>query len=195
MDGSGSVVQSNFDKMLNFVEKVVQEYSVGPDDVLFATVLYSSRSTVKFDFNEYQTTNGVLKAIKAIIYPQGRTRTDLGLADIRMKIFTANGGHRAGIPKVLIVMTDGNANSAADTKREADLVKAEGINVFSIGIGTSISDVQLRELASDSEKVIRAANFDDLVKFIGSLAEQTCKGGTADIFSDAVSSNTFPLPH
>jgi collagen type VI alpha len=169
-------MKQNFQKMLDFVEKIVQKYQVGQDNVLFSAVLFSSRSKVKFDFNKYQTTNSLLKAIKEIKYPYGGTRTELGLYDIRTKIFTAKGGHRAGVPQILIVMTDGNAQYASSTKSQADKVKAMGVNVFSLGIGQKIADSQLRALATDDSKVFRVTNFDQLVNFIGSLAEKTCKG-------------------
>jgi uncharacterized protein YegL len=176
LDGSGSVMKHNFAKMLDFVQKVVMTYPVGRDDVLFASVLYSSRSKVKFDFNQYLSKNALLKAIKGIVYPYGSTRTDLGLADVRTKLFTAEGGHRPGVPQVLIVMTDGNSNYPATTKIEADKLKSIGVNVFSIGIGKKIHDQQLQQIASDSKKVFRASNFDELVNFIGTLAEKTCRG-------------------
>ncbi|XP_064624399.1 collagen alpha-1(XIV) chain-like isoform X2 [Lineus longissimus] len=174
LDGSGSVTDKDFLIMLNFVEKVVTKYTIGQDAALIAAVLFSTRSTVKFDFTNYTTKNDLLKAIKGIRHPGGSTAIDLGLRDIRTKIFTATGGHRAGIPQVLVVMTDGRANSRLHLKAEADLVKAQGIDVFAFGIGNRTDDVLLQEIASDSSKVFRVHNFKLLVNFIGTLAQKIC---------------------
>ena len=177
LDVSGSMQEGNLVKEIDFMTKLVEKYEVGEDAVKFATVVFSSRPTVKFDFNRYDTKDEILEAVRGITYPpRGWTNTHEGLRAFRTKVFTAAGGQRPGVPRVLLLMTDGNANSKDRTSAEAKLIKDMGIDLFVIGFGTTIDVAQLRRLASKKGDGFYDGDFDKLTDVIEDLASKTCEG-------------------
>jgi hypothetical protein len=60
--------------------------------------------------------------------------------------FNFSVGHRAGVPKVGIVVTDGMSSSRSQTIAAANDARNKGITLFSIGIGSSIDLKELKAI-------------------------------------------------
>jgi hypothetical protein len=86
-------------------------------------------------------------------------------------------GHRPGVPKIGIVVTDGNSNNRQLTASEADKARKDGITMFAIGVGRGINDNELHAIATDpdSQYTFRADSFDALTSLKGSLSSKTCQ--------------------
>ena len=108
------------------------------------------------------------------------TRIDLGLIMAHTVLFSPiYGGARPGVKKLAFILTDGkqnpdenglNVSVAAAAKPLMD----EGIKTFSIGIGSEVNKDELRGMVEYDEDVILAANFDELLRKIQNITEQTC---------------------
>lgn len=88
------------------------------------------------------------------------------------------GGARSageGVPRILIVLTDGQANPGYEPAAEAALLHATGVTVFAVGIG-AYNRGELLDMASSpkSDRVFELASFNDLVALAKSLAPLTC---------------------
>lgn len=82
-----------------------------------------------------------------------------------------------GIPKVLVLLTDGRSQGDP-VGPAADELKKIGISIFGIGVGSRISMSQLNEIASDpdSEYVFRRT-FDNLIAdWVDRLSTVSCSG-------------------
>lgn len=87
-------------------------------------------------------------------------------------------GHRPGVPKIAVVVTDGNSNNRQLTADEADKARKDGITMFAIGVGHGINDGELNSIATDpdSQYAFHAESFDALTSLKGSLSSKTCQG-------------------
>lgn len=87
-------------------------------------------------------------------------------------------GHRAGVPKIAVVITDGNSANRASTLAEAQKARASGMEVIAIGVGHGINQGELEGIASKpkSQFVYNAENFDVLNTLQASLSSKTCEG-------------------
>jgi hypothetical protein len=87
-------------------------------------------------------------------------------------------GHRTGVPKIAVVITDGNSANRAQTFAEAKKARASGIQVIAIGVGHGINQKELEGIASSpkSQYVYNAENFDVLNTLQASLSSKTCEG-------------------
>lgn len=87
-------------------------------------------------------------------------------------------GHRNGVPKIGIVITDGNSANRANTLAEAQKARDSGIQVIAIGVGHGINQAELEGIASKpkSQYVYNAENFDVLNTLQASLSSKTCEG-------------------
>ena len=63
LDKSGSVGQSNFNKMLEFVRDVSSNFDIGPSDVQVGVDTFSSSFNSEFTLGRFGNKNGVNNAV------------------------------------------------------------------------------------------------------------------------------------
>ena len=66
LDKSGSVGQSNFNKMLEFVKDVSSNFDIGPNDVQIGVDTFSSSFSSEFTLGRFGNKNGVSNAVDHI---------------------------------------------------------------------------------------------------------------------------------
>jgi hypothetical protein len=90
-------------------------------------------------------------------------------------------GHRAGVPKIAIVVTDGQSNNKALTLAEAKKARDAGIKVLAIGVGHGVNVAELNGIASvpNSQYVYTADNFDALSSLKTMLSNKACEGNSS----------------
>lgn len=79
-----------------------------------------------------------------------------------------------GVPKVMVIFTDGNPDSVDLTRLAADRAKKSNITIFAIGIGSSIDQNNLKEMASQESYVIPVSSYEDLIEFTDKINSKTC---------------------
>ena len=115
-----------------------------------------------------------------IAYEGGGTNTGIALAYLHSTSFSKAAGHRPGVPKIGILITDGYSSNKPYTEREAKNARLDGIKLFAIGIGKKIDTTELQSVASEpkSQFVFTAKNF-DLLKSIKTLVvTKACEEAT-----------------
>lgn len=79
-----------------------------------------------------------------------------------------------GIPKVMVIFTDGNPDSVDDTTLAAERAKKSNISIFAIGIGGAIEQENLKLMASRDSYVIQVTSYEDLLDFDDIINSMTC---------------------
>uniref|UniRef100_A0A194AMR8 VWFA domain-containing protein n=1 Tax=Pinctada fucata TaxID=50426 RepID=A0A194AMR8_PINFU len=106
------------------------------------------------------------------------TNTSIALAYVRENSFLPQNGGRANATKIVVVITDGQSFDPDETKKEANLLKAEpGVTVFAIGVGSEISSKELSIISSNSAQTFTVANFDVLQTIQKTLENAACSSG------------------
>ncbi|XP_071091672.1 uncharacterized protein [Haliotis cracherodii] len=177
VDSSGSVGSANFQKMLTFIETMVQGFDIGPQGVQIGMITFDSKTYLQFHLNKYASKSDIIKAIKATKYTRGNTYTHLALQYARQTSFTAANGARPNAAKIAIVITDGQSNIPTSTKTEAQKLKDAGVTVFSIGVGSGARQTELQAMATDpdSQHVFIVTNFDALKLIKSQLQQKACE--------------------
>ncbi|XP_061197993.1 uncharacterized protein LOC133206079 [Saccostrea echinata] len=177
LDSSGSVGSTNFNKMLKFVEGVAQTFNIGPNDVQIGVDTFSTGHKAEFNLNSHLDKQSLVTAISHIPYKSGSTHTGEAIQFMHANSFTAAAGKRPGVPKIAIVVTDGNSNNRQLTSAEADKARKDNITMFAIGVGHGINDNELNSISSnpDSQYTFHAESFDSLTSLKGSLSSKTCE--------------------
>ncbi|KAK3737342.1 hypothetical protein RRG08_067406 [Elysia crispata] len=174
LDASGSVKKNNFQHQVAFAADLVAQFEVGPTKVKVAAVTFASKVDSQFLLNDYNDTQSAVAAIRQIPYSMGSTRTDLALRYARDVIFTPANGHRTGVPRVVLLATDGDSNNQTATSLEAQKLKKEGFTVFAIAIGNNLDLDALRDVATNASFVSKVDSFTDLQNFLPSLQSSIC---------------------
>ena len=169
----------NFAKVKEFVKKVVDFFNIGTKGTHIAVVTYSSRTRERFNLVRYYTKSDLKNAVSRINYNGGGTYTAEALEYVRKNIFTSSGGMRQdpGIPKVLVLITDGYSYGDS-VSGPANTLQKQGVNIFSIGVGRNVRVSELNEIASNPDKdyVFRLDNFNDLSSWVDRLSSVSCSG-------------------
>lgn len=82
-----------------------------------------------------------------------------------------------GIPKVVVLLTDGYSNGRA-VADPANQLRNLGVNIFSIGVGSYVNPAELNLIATDpdSTHVFRMSSFNDLAGWVDKLSAVSCDG-------------------
>uniref|UniRef100_A0A2C9LGD9 VWFA domain-containing protein n=1 Tax=Biomphalaria glabrata TaxID=6526 RepID=A0A2C9LGD9_BIOGL len=97
---------------------------------------------------------------------------------------------RPGVPKVGLVLTDGNSQYKDITEAEAKAARDSGIHMFAVGVGRGIDDQELLRIAGDKLGVNHVDNFDKLKSIVQRLAVQTCESTKTS--KDVINEDIFP---
>ena len=136
VDASTSVTEFNFQVVKDFIIDFLSEAGIDDGSVRVGVITFSDDDYLQFHLNAYGDKMSLLRAIDGIPYKQGSTNTADALLTMWSEMFTAGNGDRAGVPNVAIVITDGVSNiNSRRTIPEAEQARADGIHIYSIGIG------------------------------------------------------------
>lgn len=158
LDGSGSIEDPSYgggigyfaDKELEFARNVTSFFAVGSgaNESRIGAIVFSTGATVEFDLATHLSTAAVRAAIAEINYPTGATYMSTGLRLTRTALFEngTTAGVRPdsyGIPRVVIVVTDGQSTSGYEPASQAANLHDLGVTIFAIG-AFSLSIMLLR---------------------------------------------------
>ncbi|KAL4238702.1 hypothetical protein ACF0H5_003409 [Mactra antiquata] len=175
LDASSSEGQTNFDKQLDFVARVANDFNIGPRDVQIGVITYAYSPNLEFYLNRYSTKSSLLSAIQRIPYTSGNTRTDLAIKYVADQMFLNAHGDRPDANDYVIILTDGASTQPNDTLREAQNLKQQGATVLSIGIGSSVNKAELNGIASDKHHVFTVDSFDALKTIREDVKKAACE--------------------
>ena len=90
-------------------------------------------------------------------------------------MFTRENGDRERAPNIAVVLTDGASSIDSHlTVQYAEEARAEGVIIFSIGIGNSVNDDELLGIAGDPSRVIHVSSFEALPKIQAHITTFAC---------------------
>ncbi|XP_066295195.1 matrilin-2-like [Branchiostoma lanceolatum] len=187
LDESGSIGVAVFEEAKEALAKLLGYICprIGPDvygnpyhQVAFMT--FSSSYEEHFDFDDYGSYAGVRDAILQETYSSGTTATHDALDYARTTMF-ANGdfsvsakGLRPESMKEVLLITDGQPNSASATVAAAEELQSIGVDVFALGIGNNIAQNHMEQLVSHPayKHIFHLGSFDDFHTIVDTVEQQ-----------------------
>ena len=133
IDGSGSVEaygKGNYRKCLEFVNDLTRAFEISPTDTRIGAIVFSTTSELKFDFIKFTTRQQVENAIKRLRTQAERQTLDRDCYWLPTKLFN---NVRQGVPRVLVVLTDGRSRD--DVVAPSENLKKSGVIIFAVGLG------------------------------------------------------------
>ncbi|XP_060742438.1 collagen alpha-1(XIV) chain-like isoform X2 [Tachysurus vachellii] len=192
VDGSWSIGDDNFLKIIRFLYSTAGALDeIGPGGTQVAIAQFSDDARTEFKLNSYENKESLLDAIQRISYKGGNTKTGRAMQHVKDAVFTRAGGTRRGVPKVLVVLTDGRSQD--DVNKISHEIQMEGYIVFAIGF----ADADYGELVSIASKpserhVFFVDDLDAFRKIEEKLITFVCEAATATCPSVAMSGSTLP---
>ena len=110
VDVSGSIQETDvrdWDRVKTFLKDSIRGLARLSSDARFSITIFSHDSYVYFKLDRYRTLDEVLNAVDDTPYVGATTDMTSGFEAVRNEVIP---GARSGVPKILILMTDGKPN-------------------------------------------------------------------------------------
>ena len=145
-------------------------------------VTFSYNAELSIKMNEHDSMQTFGDAVDSIPLMGSTTRIDKALRLTQKELFSISNGARPGIPKILVLLTDGSQTAdadAVDPGNIADEIRSKGIKVLVIGIGPGVNQTELLHLGGGQENTFSAGSFSELIsgEFIGKVTKKKCDVG------------------
>uniref|UniRef100_A0A6Q2XA41 VWFA domain-containing protein n=1 Tax=Esox lucius TaxID=8010 RepID=A0A6Q2XA41_ESOLU len=161
LDGSDGT-RSGFPAMRDFVQRVVEKFTVEENRDRVSVVQYSREPENHFNLNTYTTKEDIVATIEGIRHKGGRPlNTGAALQHVRDNVFNASSGsrHLEGVPQILILLNGGRSFDNVNTPASA--LKKLGVKVFAVG--TRSSDIrELQKISYNPRFALSVSEFTDL---------------------------------
>jgi Mg-chelatase subunit ChlD len=174
-DSSNSIASPGWQRQLTFVANTSQGFNLGPNDVQIAFGIFSTNFEHIFNLNTYtdqaELANNVLNTTQL----KSNTFTYDALNSINSEGYLTSSDKGAGrnVPKILIVMTDGQSQNITKTIAAADDLRKQNITLLSVGVGVT-NPVELQGIARDPKNVFNVRTFSVLDTIRGEITQRVC---------------------
>ena len=179
IDESGSISPSSFRSSLSFIISIIDAF---PDENLrgengtrFGLALFDSGYRDGFFLSSHSSKSEYFTALNSVVQVGGGTRLGNALNQTLSRQFSETLGLRPGnrgLPRILIVLTDGRAGDAVAAP--AARLRDQNIVIYAIGVG-SYDITQLNAVASSQGMhVYFLSSFASLSDFAATLTASTC---------------------
>ncbi|XP_078611542.1 uncharacterized protein LOC144881983 isoform X2 [Branchiostoma floridae x Branchiostoma japonicum] len=173
LDYSGSIPDSEFVKIKNFVAALVDRFQVGVLDAQIGVIRYSSAVIHEFHLNTHDNKADVLSDVSAMpTATTGGTNTAAALTYVASTMLLPSNGNRPDAPDVVIVLTDGYSSSSV--AGPAAVLHDMGVQTFAIGVGACANSAQLTQIASCPDYIYRLPDFSALRSITAGMHDQIC---------------------
>jgi len=181
VDSSGSINYkglTNWDTTLQFIANVTRRFTIGPNDVQVAFVLFSDVATVEWDLTRYRDQASLVNAILSVRYLAESTNLNDALYLTRTQVFAAGRGTRTNAVKIAIILTDGEDNVPEEgtplTIQNATACKNAGIRLIAVTVTDSVNRDRLLQIVSSSSDYYHVDDFSALSDIVSQLRRQIC---------------------
>ncbi|CAH2283003.1 collagen alpha-6(VI) chain-like [Pelobates cultripes] len=175
VDSSISITSSQYTNMKRFMNAVVNDSMVGKDHVQFGVVIYSTTPEQQFPLNKYTSKNDVREAINGLVRMNGYTYTATAL-EYTQKRFESVYGGRNGVPRIIILITDGQTTREDRPKLEpvSKSLRDNGIIVFAVGVGGAKMQ-ELELIAGQPDRWFLVQNYTSLEGLHENITHVVCE--------------------
>uniref|UniRef100_A0A452FIZ0 Integrin subunit alpha D n=1 Tax=Capra hircus TaxID=9925 RepID=A0A452FIZ0_CAPHI len=177
IDGSGSIDQTDFKRMKNFVRAVMDLFK--RTNTQFSLMQYSNLMKTHFTFNQFRTIRSSRSLVDPIAQLNGLTFTATGILRVVRELFHSKNGARKSARKIIIVITDGE--KFKDPLKYTDVIpEAEKANIirYAIGVGDAFQAPAARQELNiigsmpSEDHVFKVDNFAALSSILKRLQEK-----------------------
>lgn len=167
----------DFHEVKNFVWAVFQNLEISNNGTHVGLIRFSTRASLVFNF-QFSADNNLLRLKEMIdntAFGDGNdTKTELALQLARSDLFSAEGGSRPDVPKIVVVLTYGQSQNILAVARASMALKRNHVTILVVGIGEEVNIEELLTMASSADHLTRVRTFKALKKGVGRIKDKVC---------------------
>jgi len=174
---SSSISADDFQEAKSFVWSAIKNFKISSNDTRVGIIRFSTVANVIFDF-QFSADNNILRleeVVDNIVLAEGSdTNTERALQLARTDLFSAKGGSRPDVPKILVVITGGKSENILAVARASMALKENHVTIVVVGIGDEVNIEELLTMASSADDVILLRTFKELKKCVSRIKDIVC---------------------
>eukprot|EP00795_Rhopilema_esculentum_P013500 gene13500-4380_t len=180
LDESGSITENGFRQEKDFVKKVSGRLHVSPSNTRVSVMTFSRNPNMRIYFKDKsaQDWNALSNNLDTMTHSSGRTNTEKALQLAKTTMFNQNSGARLGVPKVLLLLTDGFSQSSTGVlSRAAYALRHDGVSIIVIAAGPLVRRAELELIASRpvEQNIFQVRDMTSLGNIVARVSTQACK--------------------
>ncbi|XP_034447646.1 von Willebrand factor A domain-containing protein 1 [Hippoglossus hippoglossus] len=162
VDSSGSVSSYEHSSMLSFLSELLLPFALGEDQVRVGLLQVGTKPRLEFGFDTFSTQSGLQGALRNIKPLRGDTNTVEALKMAKEWVLRpgAADGARAGLPRVLVWLTDGV--KPGDVVGPMTKLQEEGVAVLVVSTGHGNYQVLRKVVSPPVEDHLYFVDIDDM---------------------------------
>lgn len=181
LDSSGSL-RNEYQKEKDFLKVLAGTFGVTDTETRAGVITFSYNSEHSIKLKDHKDIESFNDAVDKIPLMGSTTRIDKALRLTQRELFLPINGARKGIPKILVLLTDGSQTQDADAEDPGVIsreLRSAGIRLIVIGIGSGVNQTELNNIAGDAKYAYTADTFDELIgsAFIDEIVSGSCRIG------------------
>ena len=181
VDSSGSL-HTEYHKEKTFVKLLADSFQISKTGSRGSIITFSYNAELSVKLSDHDTKEGFNEATDNLPFFGYTTRIDKALRMAQEQLFLDENGARPNKPKLLVLLTDGTQTpypDAEDPAKISEKLRNMGIKVVVIGIGASVNQTELVNIAGNKTNTYVATNFDSLQSetFVQDVSKTACDIG------------------
>ena len=131
LDSSHSLT-SDYESSKQFLMSLAKEFNIGQDNNRGGVISFSYLATHSIKLSDHANSASFQAAVANIGLVATTTRIDLALRLAQREMFLPRNGGRPGVPKLLILLSDGQQTQRVNSENPADIadeIRAGGVKV------------------------------------------------------------------
>lgn len=176
IDGSENVGEQNYRISLDFMKNIYGAFWTQFGSLHLGLVVFGTETRLIFDFdNKYTDMTEINNAINSAAFPGGRTVV-VGEALKLTETHLFGSKHHDSYRRILVVIM--GSTSEDDVFLGADMLKANAVTVFCVGVGNHYVRAQMDGIASQpsSDNVLTVVTYPSLTSLTQKLIDKIDEG-------------------
>uniref|UniRef100_A0A4W3JKY1 VWFA domain-containing protein n=1 Tax=Callorhinchus milii TaxID=7868 RepID=A0A4W3JKY1_CALMI len=176
LDGSFSVGPENFEIVKSWIVNISSSFEIGNKFTQVGVIQYSDDPLLEIPLGKYSSNEDLMKAMEAIEYMGGNTRTGKAITFGVKDVFSSSYRAANAVTKVAIVLTDGKSQD--DVKDYAEEARKKKITLFAIGVGDETEEFELQAIANkpSSTYVFYVEDYTGISRIREVMKQKLCEG-------------------
>lgn len=178
VDASESMTKQDFQKEKEVIKKIAATFDVGQTKSHLGLISFSTDAHIRVKFGDHLDLRSFQDAVDKIPFAAGGTRFDKAFGVAANGLFSANGGVRPNLPKVMIILTDGKQSADYDAvpiERSVLPLRHLGVRIIALAIGSQVDVSELRHMVNDPKDIHAVKDFDELLDNVKEVGNKTCE--------------------
>jgi len=165
IDESGSILDSDYTKEIDFCKSLVNSFNVNENEVRFALIWFASNGMMELDWYRGDNKSSVINVLQSKKHNNGYdTRFDPPLKIVQNLVGDRqHPKFRPDAVKIVVLITDGDNSDQGETRKTTKALRDSGVVIFAIRVGAASVQPHLVEITGgNANQVFATEDFNHL---------------------------------